>query len=62
MGEWAVNTDLDPFQTLSNDERAFLRVVEVINNSIEKRIYIFSANELVALLGGEKTNPKARGN
>ena len=55
-----VNTNLDPFQALSNEESAFLRaVVEVLNNSIERRIYTLTANELVALLEGEN-NPKRR--
>ena len=54
-----VNANLDPFQALSNEESALLRAVEVLNNSIERRIYTLSANELVALLGGEG-NPKRR--
>ena len=45
-----VNTNLVPFQASSIEGRAFLRAVEVLNNSIERRIYILSANELVALL------------
>ena len=53
-----VNTNLDPFQALSNEERAFLRAVEVMNNSCERRVYILSANELVALLGGAKASQR----
>ena len=54
-----VNTILDPFQALSNEERAFLRaVVEVLNNSFERRVYTLSANELVALLGGAKNSQR----
>ena len=54
-----VNANLDPFQALSNEESAFLRAVEVLNNSIDRRIYTSTANELLALLGG-KNNPKRR--
>ena len=53
-----VNTNLDPFQALSNEERAFLRAVEVMNNSCERRVYILSANELVALLVGAKASQR----
>ena len=52
------NTNLDPFQALSNEERAFLRAVEVLNNSFERRVYTLSANELVALLGGAKASQR----
>ena len=53
-----VNTNLYPFQALSNEERAFLRAVEVLNNSFERRVYTLSANELVALLGGAKASQR----
>ena len=54
-----VSTSLYPFQALSNEERAFLRaVVEVLNNSFERRVYTLSANELVALLGGAKASQR----
>ena len=54
-----MNANLDPFQALLNEESAFLRTVEVLNNSIYRRIYTLTANEIVALLGGEN-NPKRR--
>ena len=52
------NANLDPFQALSNEERAFLRAVEVLNNSFERKVYTLSANELVALLGGAKASQR----
>ena len=54
-----VNANLDPFQALSNEESAFLRAVDVLKNSIDRKIYTLIANELVALLGGEN-NPERR--
>ena len=54
-----VNANLDPFQALSNEESAFLRAVDVLKNSMDRKIYTLTANELVALLGGEN-NPKRR--
>ena len=53
-----VNTNLDPIKAFSNEERAFLRAVEVLNNSFMRRVYSLSANELVALLGGEKNSQR----
>ena len=51
-----VNTNLDPFQALSNEGGAFLRAVEVLNYSFERRVYSLSANQLVALLGDAKAH------